>query len=263
MLVHIVADYGQGDLAFAEVVQRIKLHLPDAEPVLTPVPPFSTLAAGFCVAQLGLNEAPPGTIVYHNVAPREDDEEARTGNEGEQLAFALLPTGVRVVGVNAGYAFSFVRDAAEELRWASVGAEGSQFRSRDLFPRAAAHIASGRPGSLAEELKPSDVPEVPASRVAYVDGYGNLKTTIRSGTDGPTSGSVARVRIGDAQVEARVSDGSFEVEEGNLAFAPGSSGWTVEGRETAWIELFLRGGSAWEEFGRPPVGSGIELETSA
>ncbi len=30
MLIHIVADYGQGDLAFAEVVQRIKLHLPDA-----------------------------------------------------------------------------------------------------------------------------------------------------------------------------------------------------------------------------------------
>ena len=47
MLVHIVADYGQGDLAFAEVVQRMKLHLPDAEPVLTPVPHFSTLAAGF------------------------------------------------------------------------------------------------------------------------------------------------------------------------------------------------------------------------
>ena len=53
MLVHIVADYGPGDLAFAEVVQRIKLHLPDAEPVLTSVPPFSTLAAGFCIAQLG------------------------------------------------------------------------------------------------------------------------------------------------------------------------------------------------------------------
>ena len=48
MLVHIVADYGQGDLAFAEVVQRLKLYLPDAEPVLTPVPPFCTLAAGFC-----------------------------------------------------------------------------------------------------------------------------------------------------------------------------------------------------------------------
>ena len=31
MLVHIVADYGAGDLAFAEVVQRIKLHLPDSQ----------------------------------------------------------------------------------------------------------------------------------------------------------------------------------------------------------------------------------------
>ena len=46
MLVHIIADYGFGDLAFAEVVQRIKLHLPDAQAILTPVPAFATLAAG-------------------------------------------------------------------------------------------------------------------------------------------------------------------------------------------------------------------------
>ena len=82
MLVHIVADYGTGDLAFAEVVQRIKLHLPDAESVLVPVPPFCTVAAGFCIAQLGLHPAPPGTLIYHNVAPREDDEAARAGNAG-------------------------------------------------------------------------------------------------------------------------------------------------------------------------------------
>lgn len=41
MLVHIVADYGAGDLAFAEVVQRIKLHLPDAEPLLVWSPHFA------------------------------------------------------------------------------------------------------------------------------------------------------------------------------------------------------------------------------
>src|SRR4029453_19602853 len=106
MLVHIIADYGIGDLAFAEVVQRIKLHLPDAEPVAVPVPPFSTLAAGFCIAQLGLNVAPPGTLIYHNVAPRQDDHAARSGNAGERLAYARLPTGVRVIGVNSGYALS-------------------------------------------------------------------------------------------------------------------------------------------------------------
>jgi hypothetical protein len=259
MLMHIIADYGGGDLAFAEVVQRIKVYLPDAEPVLTPVPPFATLAAGFCVAQLGLNEAPAGTIIYHNVAPRADDEEARTGNAGERLAFARLPTGVRVIGVNAGYAFSFVREAAEELRWAAVAAEGSQFRSRDLFPQAAAAIALGQPDALADKLRRTDIPTVPRGRVAYVDGYGNLKTTIAAADDA-RPGAVVRVRVGDAEQEAVASDGSFAVESGQLAFAPGSSGWTpAGGAATRWMELFLRGGNAWEAFGRPPIGARIRI----
>src|SRR3712207_1134346 len=196
MLVHIVADYGPaGDLAFAEVVQRLRLHLPDAEPVLTPVPPFATLAAGFCIAQLGLNEAPAGTIIYHNVAPRADDHEARTANAGEQLAFARLPTGVRVIGVNAGYAFSFVRDAAVELRWAAVTAEGSQFRAGDIFPQAAAAIALGQVDALGDTLDPTEIPTVPMNQVAYIDGYGNLKTTVEHGSSNLRSGSPVRVRI--------------------------------------------------------------------
>jgi hypothetical protein len=32
VLVHIVADYGHGDLAFSEVVLPMRIHLPDAEP---------------------------------------------------------------------------------------------------------------------------------------------------------------------------------------------------------------------------------------
>ena len=258
MLVHIVADYGHGDLAFSEVVQRIKTYLPDAEPVLTPVPPFATLAAGFCVAQLGLNPAPTGTIIYHNVAPRQDNEEARAGNAGERLAYARLPTGARVVGVNAGYAFGFVRDVAEDLRWASVPAEGSQFRSRDLFPQAAAAIALGQPDALAEEIPGGDIPDVPLDRVAYVDGYGNIKTTIPRNTEIP-SGSTIRVRVGEVELEAAASDGTFEVEQGQLAFAPGSSGWTAGDRETRWMELFLRGGNAWEAFGRPAIGATLQV----
>ena len=262
MLVHIIADYGQGDLAFAEVVQRIKYYLTDAEPVLTPVPAFETLAAGFCVAQLGLNEAPAGTIIYHNVAPRADLDEARRANAGERLAFARLSTGVRVIGVNAGHAFSFVREAAEELRWAAVPAEGSQFRSRDLFPQAAGAIALGQLDALAGEIDRADIPVVPFNRIAYIDGYGNLKTTIRAGaSDSPTrSGSGLRVRIGETEREATASDGSFEVEQGQMAFAPGSSGWKDSaGAETRWMELFLRGGNAWEAFARPQVGDRVEI----
>jgi hypothetical protein len=254
MLVHVIADYGPGDLAFAEVAQRLKLLLPDAEPLYTPVPAFATLAAGFCVAQLGLNPAPAGTLVYHNVAPRADDE-------GERLAFARLPTGVRVIGVNAGHAFSFVRDAAEELRWVSVPAEGSQFRSRDLFPEALGEVVAGHPGALAGEIPPPNIPDVPADRVAYADGYGNLKTTVDHRSLDVPSGTRVRVRIGGGELTAVVSDGSFEVEEGELALAPGSSGWTgPDGHRTRWMELFLRGDSAWESFGRPEVGARVELD---
>ncbi len=260
MLVHIIADYGFGDLAFAEVVQRIKFYLPDADPVLTPVPAFATIAAGFCIAQLGLNDSPAGTIIYHNVAPREDDEQARAGNAGERLAFARLSTGVRVIGVNAGYAFSFVRDAAEELRWAAVPSVGSQFRSRDLFPQAAAAIALGQPDAIAEKIPPSDIPDVPQDCIAYIDGYGNLKTTIKHDASNVRDGSTGRVRIGDTEQEAIASDGSFAVEPGQLAFAPGSSGWTnTQGEETRWMELFLRSGSAWELFDRPSVGAHIQI----
>ena len=260
MLIHVIADYGPGDLAFAEVAQRIKLFLPDAEPLYTPVPAFATLAAGLCVAQLGLNPAPPNTLIYHNVAPRKDDKEGRADNEGERLAFARLPTGVRVVGVNAGYTFSFVREDAEELRWASVPAGGSQFRSRDLFPEAAGDIVAGSSGSLAGEIEPSKIPDVPTDRIAYVDGYGSLKTTTEHRALAATSGTALRIRIGDTEREASASDGSFEVEEGKLAFAPGSSGWAGDsGKEVRWMELFLRGGSAWGAFGCPGVGSRIEI----
>lgn len=260
MLVHIIADYGQGDLAFAEVVQRIKCSLPDAEPVLTPVPTFSTLAAGFCIAQLGLNEAPSGTLIYHNVAPRQDDEGERAENAGERLVYARLPTGVRVIGVNAGHAFSFVRDVAEEIRWAAVAAEGSQFRSRDLFPKAAGAIALGQPDALGERLYSTDIPPVPHKNIAYIDGYGNLKTTVKRSEREVGVGSTIHVRIGGREQEAITSDGTFVVKPGQLAFAPGSSGWTnAQGEEIHWMELFLRGGSAWEIFGSPTVGTSIDI----
>jgi hypothetical protein len=42
------------------------------------------------------------------------------------------------------------------------------------------------------------------------------------------------------------SDGTFSVREGELAFAPGSSG----GKDR-FMELFLRGLSAWKELGKP------------
>jgi S-adenosylmethionine hydrolase len=258
VLVHIIADYGLGDLAFAEVVQRLKLFLPDSEVVPLPVPAFATVAAGFCIAQLGLQAAPPGTIIYHNVAPRQDDPAVRSGNAGERLAYALLPTGVRVIGVNAGYAFSFIKDVAETLRWVAAPAKGSQFRSRDIFPQAAAAITVGLPDAFEGPLEVASLPNPPSSAIAYVDGYGNIKTTIPYHPNTMRPGKHIRVCINNHEHEATVTDGTFAVSEGELAFAPGSSGWPLRnGDEVRWIEIFLRGGNAWKLFQRPEIGTKI------
>jgi S-adenosyl-l-methionine hydroxide adenosyltransferase len=259
VLLHIIADYGAGDLAFAEVIQRFQAHLYGCDFERTPVPAFSTLAAGFCVAQLGLNEAPPGMVMYQNVAPRGDEAKARKANAGERLAYARLKSGVRVIGVNSEFSFSFVKHASEELRWVDVKAEGSQFRSRDIFPRAAAQIIQGDLSLLGRQIRASEIPEIPKSRIAYIDGYGNLKTTIRAGEQKARVGAELKVKIGQREKIAILADASFDVPSGQMAFAPGSSGWKIGASEVRWMELFLRGGNAWQEFGEPEAGARIEI----
>jgi hypothetical protein len=257
VLLHLIADYGPGDLAFAEIGQRLKLLLPEAQVLATTVQPFATLAAGFCVAQLALNEAPTGMVVFHNVAPRRDDSAARSNNAGERLAYLRLPRGVQVVGVNSGYAFSFLRDQALDFRFIAVPAAGSQFRSRDLFPAALVDVLAGAAGSLAEEVPADAVPAVPASSIAYVDSFGNIKTTL---TDLPfAAGSPVLVRIGAVERQAYVAGEAFAVPQGSLALSEGSSGWSSGSGRVRFRELFLRGGNAWEYFGFPPLESTISV----
>ncbi|NJO80373.1 MAG: SAM-dependent chlorinase/fluorinase [Cyanobacteria bacterium RM1_2_2] len=258
MFISLIADYGTGDPAFAEVKQRLLMAIPNAQIHELSVPPFSTLATGFWIAQLGLNLGPTERLIYHNCAPRQDDPEARRDNEGEGLTYALLANGVKVVGVNAGYTLSFIKDYAVEMYSVNVSRGGSQFRSRDVFPPAAAALVKGDLNVLGEMLKPDQLPDVPLDRIAWIDGYGNIKTTIPAHTIEMEPESKIVVRIGDIVSDAVYSDGSFRVPEGTLAFAPGSSGWLgSNGQPLRWIELFLRGGSAWARFGKPKVNQQI------
>lgn len=260
MLTTVIADYGTGDPAFAEVTQRLLLALPTAQIQLLSVPPFSTLATGFWLAQLGLNPGPRDRLIYHNCAPRQDDPEARRDNEGEGLAYALLPNGVKVVGVNAGYTLAFIKEQARVLRSVNVSRGGSQFRSRDVFPPAAVALLQEDFSLLGDPLNLAQIPAVPSDRVAWIDGYGNLKTTIAADSLALRPETKVAIRIGDVVSDAVYSDGSFRVPEGTLAFSPGSSGWPLaDGTSVRWMELFLRGGSAWERFNRPRVNQSIVL----
>mgnify|MGYP004468364177 CR=1 FL=1 len=255
MFITLIADYGNGDPAFAEVTQRLLIGLPEAQIHTLSVPAFSTLATGFWIAQLGLNPGPQERLIYHNCAPRQDDKQPRLDNEGEGLTYALLPNGVTVVGVNAGYSLSFIKEYAQKVQIVKVSRGGSQFRSRDVFPNAAAAIAQGDFNLLGEVLNPSNIPDPPSDRVAWIDGYGTIKNTIPAHYVNLKTEEKVTVRVGDVVSDAVYCDGSFKVPEGTLAFSPGSSGWSMAdgSKSVRWMELFLRGGNAWERFGKPRV----------
>jgi hypothetical protein len=257
MLIQVIADYGHGDLAFAEVRQRLALFVPEAEVFLTPVPAFDTVSAGFCAAQLARTEGPPDRLVYTNVAPRADRPDPRPGNEGEKLVAAVLRGGVVVVGVNSEYSFSFLRDDAD-VREVAVPEGGSQFRSRDLFPSVVADLARGDRSPLGVEIPPELIPAPPVQAVAYVDGYGNIKTTW---TEAPAAtGQRVEVSVGEASAFAVVTDGTFAVHQGDMSFAPGSSGWSTARGHQQFYEMLLRGGSAADQLGRPRAGEPVHVK---
>lgn len=259
MLVHVVADYGPaGDLAFAEVTQRLVAAVPTAMVVVCiPVGPFDTLAAGFVIAQLALNEGPKEHIVFHNVAPRRDETDARDANEGERFTVAETQGGTIVVGPNSGHSLAWLKAQADAF-YLEMPAAGSQFRSRDFLPAVVGELAAGVRTSVGEPVRDDAIAEVPAGVVAYVDGYGNLKTTHHE----PPAANGQRVllRVGHAAATAIVSDGTFSVPEGDLAFAPGSSGWPLrDGGRREFFEVFLRGGNAAARLGHPATGTPVAV----
>ncbi|MBK7748775.1 MAG: SAM-dependent chlorinase/fluorinase [Candidatus Obscuribacter sp.] len=262
--IHLVCDYASGDLAWAEIMAALSCKLHDDTRIhTTSVMPFDTVATGFIVAQLALSARelrPKNLLVFANCAPRKDKKDARPGNEGEGLLFATLKNGVQVVAVNSGYSLSFVRDQVQEVWSTNVEEAGSQFRSRDFFPLAVSKASRGDFSFRNKKLAVLDVvPEPPSSVIGYIDSFGNIKTTIRAGdplVSELVAGTRLKVTIGSHMSTATVASGSFNIMEGDLAFAPGSSG-----HENRFWELFKRGGSAADEFGHPAPGSPIKIQT--
>lgn len=261
--IHLVCDYAPGDMAWAEVTAALscKLH-EDTRLHMTSVHPFDTISTGFVVAQLALSSKqlrPSNMLVFANTAPRKDRREARPHNEGEGLLFATLKNGVQVLAVNSGYTLSFIRQDIQELWSTNVEEQGSQFRSRDYFPMAVSKAARGDFSFINHKLNVLEqVPEEPKEVVGYIDSFGNMKTTIRTGDSRVATlapGARIKVTIGNHTSTATVATGSFNVLEGDLALSPGSSG-----HDRRFWELFKRGGSASFEFGHPEVGSAVKIQ---
>lgn len=254
--IHIIADYGKKDPAFSEVAHRFKSLDRDIDVQETSVPSFSTIATGFWIAQLGLyNPKIKRSAIYANTAPRKHDKEAQEDNQGEKLLYAKLDTGLPVIAVNSGHSLSFVKHRIDSLRMIDTSDKGSQFRSRDFFPKATYDILK-KNERLEEELNiDKRIPDPPEQVIGFIDGYGNIKTTIKE-SEIDLESEKAKITIKDETREVFVESNTFEVPEGKLSFAAGSSG----PQDDRFMEIFLRGGSAAQVFDSPEVGAAVEIQ---
>jgi hypothetical protein len=245
-LVQVIADSRPGELAFAELLQRVAMVVPDAIVNPTVVDAGDTLAAGLCVAQLALADGPPGWLVLHYVG------------SGERLCVGRSRAGALVVGPDAGWSWSFVADELRELYYLDVSVRGARVPAYDLVPRAVRHAVAGHPHAVSDTVPRDRVPAVPPCAVAWIDRAGNLKTTL---SRPPAAvGQRLRVKIGAASETAIVADDRLAVPDGQLALSPCSLGWpTHDGGRVRLLELLVHGGSAAERFDHPRSGAPIAL----
>jgi hypothetical protein len=202
-------------------------------------------------------------VIFGNSAPRRDRDAETWENRGRSLRYAKLDNDVEIVSVSSEYAFSFIKDRIVEFRDVSSPSGGSQFRSRDFFPRYVAAIVDGDYSVLTDELDPGAIEDVPSNRVAWTDGFGNIKTTVRKShlaAAGLHIGERVLVTLNGVTLAGVVSDGGFTVPRGVLAVNAGSSGF-----DDPFVELFLRVHHMSEKtaavrFDHPEGGTSLEIE---
>jgi S-adenosylmethionine hydrolase len=248
VIIQLIADYGVGDPAFGEVIQkltfldnRIRVHAMS-------VPAFSTVATGIWIAQFALVNAFPGLFVFSNTAPRIIIPGTKETVDGGRLVYTKLDDGAAVLAVNAGYCLSFIKDKISSLHLVNVPNVGSQFRSRDYYPDAVVAIADGDKRHIGAKIPVSSIPDAPINIIGFIDGYGNLKTTLRRSQNTIAVGKKVRITVNKVTKTGVVADEAYKVKDGDVSFAPGSTGGTDR-----FMEIWVRGGSAWEAFGKPKV----------
>lgn len=241
-LLHHIDDYVSGGLEFAEIDTRLYTQIESPDKVYihdVSVPSLDTMALGFVTGQLAYAPANGRRIViYGNCAPRRSSDKAQKNNVDHGIVYAKLSNGVEIINVWSDHAFGFVKKDIVELRKITCPNSGSQFRSRDFFPAVVAEVINGNYSNITDAIPLSDIPEIPHNMIAWTDGFGNMKTTMRMShlkELGLEPGDKVQVILNDVSMIGVVSIGGFQVDRGVLAINAGSSGY-----DNPFIEFFLR-----------------------
>ena len=241
VLLHVVCDYAPSGLEFGEISSQLQYHLDTPHGVRihpTSVAPLDTMAVGFVTAQYAFAPNRGRMVIYGNAAPRRDKNKAKKDNSDNGIRYARLKNGVEIINVYSEFAFGFMKDQIVEYREIDCPNGGSQFRSRDFFPERVARLINGDRSILTDVLKVKDIPNIPNNLVAWTDGFGNIKTTMRKSDlakKGFKNGQKVQVILNGVSMLGVIAEGGFSVDRGVLAVNAGSSGYG-----DPFIELFLR-----------------------
>lgn len=248
--IEVIADYGgnhNSDHAFDEVRNhflRFDKYRKIRGITEHPVYAFSTLETGFWIAQMGLHSEHRDLVIFSNTAPRGDI--IWHGEERQNFVCGILDNGIPFFAVNAGYNLSFIKGRIKGIWEVKVPNVGTQFRSRDYYPEATVAILYGNMNRIGPEIDQKSIPDVPDFVVASVDGYGNLKTTIRRSQLSETmiKSPVLRVGVNGKSFFVLNTLAGANGVTGDLCLVSGSSG----GKKGPYLEIIKMHADAAKEY---------------
>jgi hypothetical protein len=229
----VVADWASDSLTTQEVRTTVEgfLQAPAHAEMSFVCTTTSTIHTSFLLAQLVEIEErygrPLDTVFFQNTDPRLDTTNPVEKTKGAELLIIRLKSGIHLLGPNAGYDFSMIKDKIEVVYKYPGLDTGSQFRSRDLYSRVTAHLMDSLEDELElEETHSNLIPQLDEMYIGHIDPYGNIKTTIKeTQLKGKYSyEDMITLDIHGQSMEAHYVTNLFAGDPDELVIYPGASG---------------------------------------
>ncbi len=254
-----VADWVNDSLTCQEFTSALEGYLKDASiynlRFISSTP--STIHTGYLIAQIVETEErlgrPQDTVVFQNTDPRLQGSESLDEAKGAEFLIVKLDSGVLICGPNAGNNYSAIKHKiAAAFHYPGLD-KGTQFRSRDLYPRVCAHLMDEMEDDLdLEEIHSNEIPELRGWYVGHIDNYGNIKTNIPLGEIKGTYeyGDLVKITIAGMEKKAHFVPNLFGGISGELVIYPGSSGVV----NNPFLEI-----SVWRHFTEKDSSTGAQV----
>lgn len=215
----------------------------------------STIHTAYVLSQIVETEErlgrPLETIIFQYADPRIESASSLQQSKGAAFLIVRLASGLFLCGPNAGYNYAMIRNKMQKVFTYPNFDKQSQFLSRDLYSRMAAHLMDAMEDELEfEEAHPSVIPGLQGFHIGHIDNFGNIKTTIPhshlKGKHRPED--MIPIRINGVERKVKYVSHMFGGFPGELILFPGSSGT----QDDPYLEI-----SIWRHFTEKDPTTGI------